>query len=389
MSLGSRIRAFFSVGSEQFSQEVIPNPIDRAISVLAPYGSGLLPRVSREEALSVPEVMKARNMICNISTLPLVTYRKDWSVEDNRLFRQIDPAETNVWTLNRTVEDLFFREVAYWQVLERGADDYPTSARYIDFERVSENDEHGRRVLRIDGKVVPWREIIRFRSPNPALLDYAGRVIRQALDLDETAAKYARNPKPLDYFKSTDPMSDPFDDDGVRALLKKWRTWLKRYTTGYVPAGLEYVTVDQPTPAEMQLVEAQKQVAIRIANMTGLEPEDFGVAITSDTYQNSVDRRMDRINQVLAAYMQAVTQRLSMGDVTKNGYTVAFDLDDYLRADPKTRMEVQVGYKAAGVISAEEIRTDERLAPGAPPAPRALPAGPAATTNEEATSGNA
>lgn len=385
MSFGSRVRAFFSVGSEQFAAEVIPNPVDRAISVLAPYGSGVLPRVSREEALSVPEVMKARNMICNISTLPLVTYRKDWSVEDNRLFRQIDPAETNVFTLNQTVEDLFFRGVAYWRILEFGADDYPVSATWIDFDRVSENEENGRIVCRIDGKVVPWSEIRRFRSPNPALLEYAGRVIRQALDLDATAARYAKNPKPLSYFRPTDQNADPFEDDNaIRAFLRKAKRWLlSGETTGYVPAGVEYVAVDEPTPAEMELVAAQKQVAIRIANMTGLEPEDFGVAVTSDTYQNSVDRRMDRINQVLAVYMQAVTQRLSMGDVTKNGYTVGFDLDDYLRADPKTRMEVQVGYKVAGVISAEEIRTDERLPPGAP----VQPAITAAPPREEAPDG--
>jgi len=385
MSFWSRFLRFTSDDRLQFSQEVIPNPIDRAIGE-ATYGTALLPRVSRDEALSVPEVMKARNLICNISTLPLITRAADRSISDNRLFRQIDPVETNVYTLNCTVEDLLFRQTSYWRVLERGADGYPVSAEHIEWDRVSDQIEKGRRVCRIDGQVVPWTEIILFHSPLPALLVYAGRVIKQAIDLDRTAAKYARNPRPLDYFKSTDPQVDPFEDDGVvRQMLRKWRNWLRNETTGYVPAGLEYVSVDQPSPRDLELVEAQKQVAIRIANMTGLDAEDFNVSTTSRTYQNSVDRRMDRINQVLSVFMKVITERLSMGDVTKNGYKVEFDLDDYLRADPMTRMQVQTGYKAAGVISAEEIREEERLTPGAP----AQPATPTPVQPQEATSGTA
>lgn len=328
------------------------------------YGTELLPIATCEEALSVPGVMRARNMIASIATLPLKTYAKDWKLVDNPLFRQIEPARANVVVLSDTLQDLLFNKYAYWRVLQRDAKGYPISAEYIEYNRVSEEVKDYEVVaIRIDGKQVSFADLIKFESPNPGFLKHGGRVVKRALDLDVTAAKYARNPMPLSYFRSTDPSVDPGDDSVIRSFLQKWKQWLRKETTGYVPAGVEYVSVDQPTPAELQLIEAQRQVALSIANMTGLDPEDLGISTTSRTYQNAVDRRQDRINEVFAPYMRAITDRLSMGDVTRRGHLVQFDLADYMKADPKTRMEVQTGYLAAGSLTRNEIRDDENLPP--------------------------
>jgi hypothetical protein len=337
------------------------------------YGTALLPVVTREEALSVPGVMRARNMIASIATLPLKTYAKDWKLVDNPLLRQIDPTRTNVATLADTLEDLLFNKYAYWRIVERDVRGYPVFAEYVDFRIVSEEEKDGDVTVRINGKVVSWADIIKFESPNPAFLKHGGRVVKRALDLDVTSAKYARNPMPLSYFRSTDPSSDPADDAGIKAFLQKWKRWFKSETTGYVPAGIEYVSVEQPTPAELQLIEAQKQVALNLANMTGLDPEDLGISTTSRTYQNAVDRRQDRINEVFAPYMRAITDRLSMSPmagtgaygnyVTKRGHSVQFDLADYMKADPKTRMEVQTGYLNARVTVPNEVREDEHRPP--------------------------
>jgi len=326
-------------------------------------GTLTLPIVTRDEALSVPGVMRARNMICSIATLPLVTYTKDWRTVTNPLFQQIDPARTNVVVLSETLEDLLLNGCAYWQVLARDAKGFPTYAEYVPYYRVSENEEHGEPVLRIDGKRVPWSDVIKFESPNPAFLKHGSRVVKRALDLDLTSAKYARNPAPLNYFRSTDPQADPADDAGIRTFLRKWRDWLKTETTAYVPAGTEYVTVEQPTPAELQLIEAQRQVGLSIANMTGLDPEDLGISTTSRTYNNIQDRRQDRINEVFAPYMRAITDRLSMGDVTKRGQVVRFDLTDYMKADEKTRADVQNIRLQNGSLTLPEVREDEHQPP--------------------------
>jgi hypothetical protein len=358
MNLGQRIKTYF------FGEPVNQNFADTSVvDAIAEdqYGSALLPIVTRDEALSVPAVHRARNKICStISTLPLKTYNTKFELVDNPLLREIDPARTNSAVLSDTGEDMFLYKYAYWRVLQRSADGFPYFAEHISFSRVAEQEKGGRVIVLIDGVETSWRDVIKFESPNPSFLRYGGRVIKRALDLDVTSAKYARNPRPLDYF-TPDMDVDPLDDNGIRSFLQKWKLWLRNNVTGYVPAGMKYVSVDQPTPAELQLIDAQQQVALSIANMTGIDPEEFGINTTSRTYNNIQDRRKDNVNEVYAPYMSAITERLSKGDVTKRGHQVFFDLTDFMKADDKTRMEVQLGYHSAGLLTDEEIRTAEHL----------------------------
>jgi hypothetical protein len=355
MNLGQRVKAYFF--GEPKAQEFSSTPMVDYMTAET-YGTELLPMVTRNEALSIPEVMRARNMICSLATLPIKTYDKDWKQLDNPLFRQIDPTRANVATLADTLEDLLFYGYAYWRVTDRLSTGYPAYAEYVPFDHVSEQIEAGRRVIRINGDVVPWADVLKFESPNPGFLKHGGRVVRRALDLDVTAAKFAKNPRPLDYF-TPDMDVDPLDDNGIRSFLQKWKLWLRTNVTGYVPAGMKYVSVDQPTPAELQINESKRQVGLSIANMTGIDPEDLGISTTTRTYQNATDRRQDRINEVFAPYMRAITDRLTMGDVTKRGHQVFFDLSDYMKADETTRANVQIARKNAGLLTDEEIRADE------------------------------
>lgn len=330
-------------------------------------GNATLPSVSRDEALSVPGVMYARNTICSIANLPLKTYNSKWKLINNPLLREIDPTRTNQAVLADTLEDLFFYKYSYWRVLDRAADDFPISAEYIDRSRVSDPtvpyfngtlQDRQENTLRIDGKNVSWADVIRFESPNEAFLRHGARVIKRALELDKTAAKYARNPRPLNYFRPTDGV-DPFDDAGIRAFLRKWKNWLVYEVTGYVPAGMELVQVDQPNPQEMQLIESQQQVNLSIAVMVGLNPKDFGVDVSTRTYQNVQDDRQERINQVFKAYMGAIADRLTKGDVTKQGHQVFFDLTEYMRANEKERAEVQDMKLGNGSTTLDEVRNED------------------------------
>lgn len=334
------------------------------------YGTETLPVVTREQALSVPGVMYARNNICStISTLPLKTYSASWKLVDNPLFRQIDPTRTNVSVLSDTLEDLFFYQYAYWRVLARDAKGFPTYAEYVDIRIVSDPtvpfykgnvDDEVNNVLRINGEVVSWNNVIRFESPNPGFLKLGGRIVRQALELDKTAAIYAKNPLPLSYFRPMDNQ-DPGDDAAIRQFLREWTEHQKTGLPSYVPAALEYVPVQQPDPVSLQLVEQQQQVNLSLAVMTGLNPKDFGVNVSTRTYANVQDERQDRINEVYAPYMRSITDRLSMGDVTRRGHTVQFDISDFMKADEKTRAEVQISRQAATLLTPDEIRAAEHL----------------------------
>ncbi|HEY0700181.1 MAG TPA: HK97 family phage prohead protease, partial [Micromonospora sp.] len=122
---------------------------------------------------------------------------------------------------------------------------------------------------------------------------------------------------------------------------------------------------------------------LEIANAIGIDPEELGISTTSRTYFNAIDRRQSRINDVLSPFMAAITQRLSMGDVTKRGYRVAFDLDDYMRADPLTRWQVYKIGRELDVITPEEIRSEERMGPMPAGAERTPPPADEDTADEQ------
>lgn len=336
--------------------------------------SGSAAKVSRADALSVPAVMRGRNMICNVATLPLVTVNKQRKVVEREFLAQIDPDVPNEVTLAQTLEDLFFEGTSYWLITEFDFDGMPLHARHLAWETVtlqppgngrspaplpSGIDPRGATPY-VDGRPVSWSQLIMFSSLNPPLLSAAARPIRRALLLDKMANMYAENPRPLDYFTPGEG-ADPADDDEIRVMLANWQQARQNGSTAYIPAALKYTEVTVPTPADMQIVEQQVQVDRQLSNAMGIDAVDVGVSTTSDTYQNAVDRRQDKVNTVLAAYIKAITSRLSMDDVTRPGERVDFDLDNYLRADPKTRAEIADIRLRNGTKTIEEDREDENM----------------------------
>lgn len=389
--------ALTNTSHETFS-EADPRPIDRILYELKAGSPG---RIGRPEALSVPPVLRGRNLICSIATLPLVQFDENNFPVALPLLAQIDPNVANVVTLSQTIEDLLFEGLSWWRILAWGSDKYPTYAEHLEVSSVSlvpptgrtpsplpgDHDPRGA-VLWVDGKETPASALIRFDSANPGILKSGAKAIRRALLLDAAAGMYAEDPRPLDYFTPAEG-ADPAEDDEVKEVLDDWSAARKARSTAYVPAALKYNTVDQPTPADLQLVELQRQAALECANVLGLDPEDLGISTTSRTYANATDRRRDRINDVLSPYMSAITDRLSMGDVTKRGYVVRFDLDDYMRADPTTRWNNYKTAKDMGAMTIEEIRVEERL-PATPTAGTLAPVQPirpavAASTKSSAT----
>lgn len=326
--------------------------------------------VTREEALQVPAVLRGRNMIANIATLPMRQIDKNRKTVTDTLFEQYDPQVPNVVHLAMTVEDLLFDGIAWWEKVRTDSFGWPKDVRHVDSRRVSITPPNKGYVnplpsgfdpastIYVDGKPRRGSDFIRFDSPQPPLLVTARRAVRRAILLEELAVMYADNPGLSDYFTPAAGMAG-LDEEEVRSILQAWVAARKKKRTGYVPETLEHHTVQAPNPQELQLVSLQAKASLDIANALGVDPEDLGVSTTSRTYANATDRRQDRVNDVMSAYMKAITDRLNMGDVTKRGNRVVFDLDDYMRADPKTRWETHKTAKDLGATDIEEIRERE------------------------------
>jgi HK97 family phage prohead protease len=363
-----------------FSTDPEPVSIDTYIRWVN-ANNDIAPSVNRKRALTIPAVLRGRDLICNIASLPLVTWRGDNQVIRNELLEQIDPfGVTNLVTLAQTVEDLIFDSVSYWRVhTVNRTTGYPTKAYHLNLDSVQtvepENARpthlpsgvHPESEVWVEGVRVPGYEIIRFDSMNQPLRKTLSRVINRMLQTAKASQNYISNPVPQGVFTPKDPNNDPYaDNDEARKSMQLFGEMLAENPWAYIGAALNFQPFDSLNPASLQMLDIEKMLGLGVANAMGLDPEDLGISTTSRTYQNAVDRRKDRINDLLNPYMQAITARLSLGDVTPRGNLVRFDQNDYLRSDPKTRAEVQQIYHGMGVITTEEIRQVEGYAPFTP-----------------------
>jgi len=364
----TRIRTVLRAADDAEKFTTPTHPVDQLI--VAQKRAGWTLTISRETALQVTAVLRGRNLICSISTLPLTQYAPDGRKTRSPLFEQLDSQVPNVVTMAQTVEDLLFDGLSWWKVTGRDWENkFPTKIQHVDVNRVHMSPPPGAQALNmlpsgadpsaavwIDTEVVPGSDMIRFDSPNPPLLKAARRAIRRAVLLERAAERYAESPRALGYFTPTEG-ADPADDEEIAEILADWNDARNSNSEGYVSAALQYNVLQNPSPADLQLVQISTKASLDIANAIGLDPEDLGISTTSRTYQNATDRRQDRINDVLAPYMRAVTDRLSMTDVTRRGYRVGLDLQDYLKADPITRATVYEKLDALGAITVDEIRS--------------------------------
>lgn len=332
-------------------------------------------KVSRSDALSVPAVLRARNLIAgSLGALPLHLHQPDKAVVPSLLFDQPEIGIPRSVTMTALYEDLLLDGISWWRVRKFAWTGYPETVGRVAPDRVAVQPNG---TVLIDGKPVPDAELIRFDSPHPGLLTVGARAIRTCLLLDQAAARYANEPMPSGYFAPTDGV-DPASDEDMEELLSGWDASRKRRTTAYVPAGLDYRTV-QWSPEQLQLADARQHAVLEIARLSGVDPEELGVSTTSRSYSNLETDQQKFRAQTLNHYSTAVEERLSMGDVTPRGYYARTAWDAFLRTDTASRYAAyEVGLRV-GALDDSEVRAleDKPALPArdAAPAPAPAPAG--------------
>lgn len=329
-----------------------PADFDPMVFGLTGWGTdptALAPRMDRERAMQVPAVKRVRDLIAgSIGQLPIEVRNRAGQVVPWSMLDQPEADRPRVITLTHTVEDLLFEGQAFWQVTTFGWHTYPTFVKRLHPRAVSVNE--GR--VYYKGEALRDDEVIRFHSPNDALLCAGARAIRTCLMLDAAASRFAEGVPPIDYFTPAEGY-DPADDAEIIAVLDQWKTARQTRSTGYVPAALKY-NQSGFSPDDLQMADARNHAVLEIARLAGVDPEDLGVSTTSRTYQNSQDRRKDFIDFTLGPYLTAVEGRLSMNDATPQTYTARFNLSNFMRSDDKTRMETaSVGLEKRVLSEAE------------------------------------
>jgi len=335
------------------------------------FNTQLITKVSRDVAMSLPAVVRSRNLIAGtIASIPLHLYRKSTEerIGSPKWVEQPSLHQPRSVTMAYTVDSLLFYGVAYWQVTELYADDgRPARFNWIAPTRVTQQvspDSQFVTQYYVDGSPVPMQglgSLITFQGLSEGILNTGATIIRQAYELQNAAHRAAVAPIPSGVIKNT---GADLSETEVSALLSQWKAARQKGSTAYLTSTLEY----SPTafsPKDMGYADLITQVTTQIARLCNIPAYYLSAdENNSMTYANVQDERKQLISLALQPYITAVESRLSMDDITNSQNYVRFSVDDtFLRADTLTRLAAIEKMINLGLITVEQAQEMEDLSP--------------------------
>jgi HK97 family phage portal protein len=354
-----------------------PTPTNDVAASIAPYpnSDGLYAvrnaysyTASREEAMSVPTIARARGIICSsIAATPIILRDRSTGVriDPPRVINTPDPRVPGSAIYVWTAEDILFTGFAFWRILELYADTF----RVRRVERIAPTrigtflNDNGTEVLyyTIDGNRIPETgvgSVVVFYGNDEGLLNRAGTTIRAGAELERAATMYAREPMPTMILKSNGASLPP---DRIAKLLESWGQARRNRSTAFLNAD---VTLDAVgfDPEKMQLNAARNYISTELSRAIGI-PAYFTDAPTgsSMTYSNATLAKQNLLDFSLIPIMTSIEERLSMPDFTPSSQVARFDLDAYLRGSAIERAQVYEVLNRIGALSVEEIQRKEDM----------------------------
>jgi phage portal protein BeeE len=326
---------------------------------------------TRQLAMSVPSVARARNIICGtIGSLPLTTFNRITGqyVDPHRVINQPDPRVAGFVIYNWLAEDIWLYGAGYGQVLEMYSS--TDGGRVRAWTRVSpdrvtvDTDFLNTEITgyKVDGKSVPLQgvgSLIRFDGPDEGFLHRAGKTVAAAVYLENAAVNYAKEPAPSMVLKSN---GTNLTAERISALLSAWKNARQTRSTAFLNADVELQQFGFD-PKAMQLAEARQYVALELARACGIPAYFLSAESTSMTYSNAVSERRSLVDFSLRPILKAIEERLSLPDFVPNPVMVRFALDDFLRGNALERAQVYEILNRIGAMSVEQIQREEDLIP--------------------------
>jgi phage portal protein BeeE len=316
---------------------------------------------TRQLAMSVPSVARARNIICGtIGSLPLTTFNRITGeyVDPHRVINQPDPRVAGFVIYNWLAEDIWLYGVGYGQVLEMYSS--TDGGRVRAWTRVAPDrvtvttNSNSTEVTgySVDGKAVPISGV-------GSIIHRAGKTISAAVYLENAAVNYAKEPAPSMILKSN---GTNLTAERVSSLLAAWRTARQTRSTAFLNADVDLKEFGYD-PKALQLAEARQYVALELARACGIPAYFLSAETTSMTYSNAVSERRSLVDFSLRPILKAIEERLSLPDFVPNPVMTRFALDDFLRGNALERAQVYEILNRIGAMSVEQIQREEDLIP--------------------------
>ena len=328
----------------------------------------IIPRLSRKDAMSVPSVARARNLICGtVASIPLEYYNKRTGevIAAPRWINQLSKSQPSFVTITWLVDSLMMYGVAYMLVTERYAEDgRPASFEWVANTRVTfDTDLNGMYVTQyfVDASPVDMNDIVTIQGFDEGILERGGRTIQAAIDVERAAAVNSAQPQPAGYLRNTGADLPPNE---VQGLLAAWKRGAQSNSTRYLTSTLEYNAVAF-SPKDMMYNEAVQNLSTQIARLCNVPAYYLSAdQNTTMTYANVQDERKQFFALSIEPYVQAIQARLSMDDISTAGHEVRFAVfDTFLKNDPLVEIQVLEKLLSLGLITTEQAMEMTDLTP--------------------------
>ena len=330
--------------------------------------NAIFTRLSRHDAMSVPSVARARNLICGtVASIPLDYYKTSTGevIAPPRWIKQLSKSQPSFVTLTWIVDSLLFYGVAYLLVTERYAEDgRPSAMEWVANTRVTfTTDLNGMFVTQyyVDAAPVDMNDIITIQGFDEGVLERGSRTIQAAIDVDRAAALNSAQPQAAGFIKNSGADLPPNE---VQGLLAAWKRSRQNNSTAYLTSTLDYQPVSF-SPKDMMYNEAVQNLSTQIARTMNVPAYYLSAdQNTTMTYANVQDERKQFYALSIEPYVQAVQARLSMDDISTSGHEVRFAVfDSFLKSDPLVELQVIEKLLTLGLISTEQAMEMTDLTP--------------------------
>ena len=330
--------------------------------------SSLTLRVSRKDAMSVPSVARARNLICGtVASIPLEYYNKRTGevMAAPRWINQLSKNQPSFVTINWIVDSLLFYGNAYLRVTERYAEDgRPSAFEWIANSRVTfTTDLEGIMITQyyVDANPIDMNDIVTIQGLDEGVLERAGKTIQAAIDINRAASISAATPMSSGILKNTGADLPPQE---VSGLLAAWKRSRQNNSTAYLTSTLEFQST-QFSPKDMMYNEAIQNLSTEIARAMNVPAYYLSAdQNTTMTYANVTEERKQFFALSIEPYIQAIQTRLSMDDISTAGHEVRFAVfDTFLKQDPLVELQVIEKLLTLGLITTEQAMEMTDLTP--------------------------
>jgi HK97 family phage portal protein len=325
-------------------------------------------RVSRKDAMSVPSVARARNLICGtVASIPLEYYNKRTGevIAAPRWISQLAKNQPSFVTINWIVDSLLFYGVSYLRVVERYQEDQrPSAFEWIANSRVTyTTDLEGIMITQyyVDAYPIDMNDIVTIQGIDEGVLERAGKTIQSAIDINKAASISAATPMSSGILRNTGADLPPAE---VSGLLAAWKRSRQNNSTAYLTSTLEFQST-QFSPKDMMYNEAIQNLSTEIARAMNVPAYYLSAdQNTTMTYANVTEERKQFYALSIEPFIQAIQTRLSMSDISTAGHEVRFSVfDTFLKESPMAELEVIEKMLTLGLITTEQAMQMTDLTP--------------------------